>query len=85
MDSFHHSILSPQRDILGARQTTAEHLALGAANGHVVSTLGNTLNGPQCLRHTFGLVGKLQEQLLTESGPFQRRADGALLASHLSV
>jgi hypothetical protein len=70
--------LSTQCDILGTGQTTTEHVTLGAAHTHILSSLRDSLNGSQGLCHTLGLVSELQEQLLTEGGPLQGRTDCAL-------
>lgn len=70
--------LSTQRDILGTGQTTTEHVTLGAAHTHILSSLRDSLNGSQRLRHTLGLVSELQEKLLTERGPLQGRTHRAL-------
>jgi hypothetical protein len=47
---------------------------LCTTDGHIVAFL-NTLNSPQCLGNTLGLIGELKKELCTDSLTTQGRTD----------
>jgi hypothetical protein len=58
--------------------------SLCPTDGHIISIL-NTLNGPQCLGHTLGLIGELEEELSPNGLTTQGRTDSANRARDTST
>jgi hypothetical protein len=63
-------------DVLRPRKPTRKDNTLSTANAHII-TLLNTLNCPECLSDTLGLIGKLKQKLSADSVSAEGRPNRA--------